>query len=39
LESIVYGNPSSERVAYQHEFKSVLPLDKELENGKKNFAK
>ncbi len=26
LESIVYGNPSSERVAYQHKFKSVLPF-------------
>ena len=26
LESIVYGNPSSERVAYRHESKSVLPF-------------
>jgi reverse gyrase len=26
LESIVYGNPSSERVAYRHDFKSVLPF-------------
>jgi hypothetical protein len=26
LESIVYGNPSSERVAYQPEFKSRLPF-------------
>ena len=26
LKSIVYGNPSSERVAYQHGFKSGLPF-------------
>jgi hypothetical protein len=26
LESIVFGNPSSERVAYRHEFKSGLPF-------------
>jgi hypothetical protein len=26
LESIVFGNPSSKRVAYRHEFKSGLPF-------------
>ncbi len=26
LESIVFGNPSSGRVAYRHEFKSRLPF-------------